>query len=158
MPSECPLGHHSGDVAGHASHGLVRAWCTDVPSLTDLDEDYSKRKSVSGRRQSQVLRLPVTHATFADALVSKLTKDEVVDALKSLHTDPSGHVDTTAVETLLGKVCAVAIDGAFTGPKSVASLQQPCRNLRIRWRDAARGIRSSLASQAKRVENVVLLL
>ena len=96
----------------------MRAWRTDVPSLTDLDEDYSKRKSVAGRRQLQVLRLPVTHATFADALVSKLTKDEVVDALKSLHTDPSGHVDATAVETLLGKVCAVAIDGAFTGPNS----------------------------------------
>ena len=36
-----------GDVLGEYGHGLLRAWCTDVPTLADLDEDHSRRKSVA---------------------------------------------------------------------------------------------------------------
>ena len=36
-----------GNVLGESGYGLVRAWCTDVPSLSELDEDHSRRKSVA---------------------------------------------------------------------------------------------------------------
>ena len=76
---------------------------------------------------------------------SRLAKDEIVEALKLLHTNIVGQLDDAAFSSALGKVCAVAIDGAFTGPKSVAFLQSVCPKLRIRWRDAAHAIRRAVA-------------
>ncbi|CAE7373363.1 unnamed protein product [Symbiodinium natans] len=114
--SDSPMNEPS---LGH--EGIVGAWCTAVPSLEDLDEDYSLR--------------------ICDAC---LALDEVVAAVRNLHKDAHGQVDEQAARNALDKVTSVAVDGAPSMLKTVAYMQRSCPRLVLRWRDAAHAVRLAM--------------